>query len=80
MRKFKFLLVLLLLNFFKGFGKEEKSVLSIANAALSKGLKLVDLGTYPGSLLIHGMSELTTANKDEVIQKQLWFVQSHQLI
>jgi rhamnogalacturonyl hydrolase YesR len=72
MRKFKFLLVLLLLNFFKGFGKEEKSVLSIANAALSKGLKLVDLGTYPGSLLIHGMSELTTANKDEVIQKQLY--------
>ena len=40
------------------------STQAIAERVLNKGLATIDMGLYPGSLLMHGMSELSVIQKD----------------
>lgn len=45
---------------------------AIAQLVLNKGLEDMDLGLYPGSLLMHGMSELAVLQKDpQVLNRAL---------
>ncbi len=37
---------------------------AVAERVLNKGLATIDMGLYPGSLLMHGMSELAAVQKD----------------
>ncbi|GAB3988743.1 hypothetical protein GCM10028807_12060 [Spirosoma daeguense] len=46
------------------------SSLVIADQVLHKGLATIDLGLYPGSLLMHAMSELSVLQKDPKNLKQ----------
>jgi rhamnogalacturonyl hydrolase YesR len=48
----------------KGSEKEVIKTLDIAELVLQKGLKTVDLGLYPGVLLLEGMSELALVHPD----------------
>ncbi|GAB3180590.1 DUF4861 family protein [Telluribacter humicola] len=43
---------------------------TVAQLALEKGLAELDLGLYPGSLLMHAMSELAVVQKDDQLLKQ----------
>jgi rhamnogalacturonyl hydrolase YesR len=43
---------------------------AIAELVLNRGLNSIDLGLYPGSLLMHGMSELTVNTNDEKMLNQ----------
>lgn len=46
--------------------------ISIAERVLDKGLATIDMGLYPGSLLMHGMSELAVEKKDpQLLQRTL---------
>ncbi len=57
--------------FIIGFGKAQKiQTLEIAEKVLKKGLNEIDLGLYPGSLLMHGMSEFALTSESEKIQNQ----------
>ena len=47
--------------------KETVSTLSIAELVLQKALDNIDLGLYPGSLLMHGMSELTLIHPEKEV-------------
>ncbi len=44
--------------------KKAQNTQAIAEAVLNKGLKTADLTAYPGSLLMHGMSELGVLQSD----------------
>lgn len=58
----------------KGKASEPNNVstTSIAELVLQKGLNNIDLGLYPGILLMHGMTELVIAQPDnEILKTQL---------
>lgn len=42
----------------------------ITDKVLQKGLSTIDLGLYPGSLLLHGMSEFAVRQKDPKLLNQ----------
>lgn len=44
--------------------KKTVTTLAVAERVLNKGLATIDMGLYPGSLLMHSMSELSVIQKD----------------
>lgn len=62
-----FVLVLLLGSAFayaQPAARKALSTQAVAERVLTKGLATIDMGLYPGSLLMHGMAELSVIQKD----------------
>lgn len=45
--------------------KKTMNTQAVAERVLNKGLATIDMGLYPGSLLMHGMSELSVIQQDD---------------
>lgn len=49
---------------FYACGEKNIPIIQLAEKSLEKGISTIDLGFYPGSLLMHGMSELALISPD----------------
>jgi rhamnogalacturonyl hydrolase YesR len=65
--KTQFVLILVLVStlaFTQPVNSKRVSTQPVAGRVLNKGLATIDMGLYPGSLLMHGMSELSVIQRD----------------
>ncbi len=58
----------------------EAGTLQVAERVLDKGFRIVDMGKYPGMLLLHGMGEMALVHpekKDELLRRTIGLFQKY---
>jgi rhamnogalacturonyl hydrolase YesR len=65
------------LSFAQGKKNKPLETQAVAKLVLNKGLRDMDLSLYPGSLLMHGMSELAVLQKDDQLLNQALAIFGH---